>query len=462
MTEGDRLAVKEAQLQGGHLSSPIHGQKVQLHYVAISKAAYRKYYNTISNQLLWFLQHYLSHPAEDSTTKKRLQDAWETGCRVANQAIADAVIAEIASEPTKKAVVMLHDYHLYLAPAMIRQHHPTLFLHQFIHIPWPDVRCWHFLPSNIAWEIYQGLMGNDILGLQTERDVHNFLEGARTLLEGADVDFEDGMIWWQGHRTLARAYPISISVTGECKIVTSAAGKRAAENIKSLLGEQTIMRVDRIEPTKNIVRGFQAYGRLLEDHAELRGKVHFLAFLVPSRQGLPEYKRYTTEVMKMITAVNLRYGTADWQPITALCDNDRTRALAALQFYDVLLVNSIIDGMNLVAKEGPVVNQTAGVLVLSRTIGAFQQLGKACIPTSPIDVEETAQALYRALTMSTEERHSKALLGPRIVERQNLVAWMSRQIIDINNRVDSSTGDLQPNGEWAPNANARDLTTSAR
>ncbi|HEU5375465.1 MAG TPA: trehalose-6-phosphate synthase [Ktedonobacteraceae bacterium] len=438
MTEGDRLAVKKMLMHGGHLASPIHGQRVQLHYASISQSAYRKYYNTISNQLLWFLQHYLSNPAEDSTTKKRLQDAWEHGYRVANQAIADAVLAEIESEPTKTTVVMLHDYHLYLAPAMIRQHHPTLLLQQFIHIPWPDIRCWQFLPGNIAREIYQGLLGNDLLGLQTERDVHNFLDGARTLLEGAEVDFEEGMICWQGHRALVRAYPISISVTGERAIVNSAAGKRAAESIKPLLGEQTILRVDRIEPTKNIVRGFQAYGRLLEDHTELRGKVQFLALLVPSRQSLPAYKRYTAEVMKMIAAVNQRYGTADWQPIIALCGNDRTRALAALQFYDALLVNSIIDGMNLVAKEGPAVNQTAGVLVLSRTVGAFQQLGKACVPTSPIDVEETAQALYQALTMPAEERHRKALLARRIVERQDLAAWMARQIDDMNAILDRS------------------------
>jgi len=458
MTEGDRLAVKEAQSQGEHLSSPIHGQKVQLHYVAIAKAAYRKHYNKISNRLLWFLQHYLSNPAEDSTTKKWIQDAWENGYRVANQAIADAVIAEIASEPTKKSVVMLHDYHLYLAPAMIRQHHPTMILQQFIHIPWPDVRCWHFLPGNIAREIYQGLVGNDLIGLQTERDVHNFLEGAQTLLEGAEVDFEDGVIVWQGHRARARAYPISISVTSERKVVNSAAGKRAAEKMKLLLGEQTIMRVDRIEPSKNILRGFQAYEQLLEDHAELREKVNFLAFLVPSRQSLPEYKRYTADVMKMIDDVNQEYGTADWQPITAFCDNDRTRALAAMQFYDVLLVNPIIDGMNLVAKEGPVVNQTNGVLVLSRTVGAFQQLGKASVPTSPIDVEETGQALYRALTMSTEERHSKATLARLTVERQDLATWMCQQVLDMNELLDILPKDLQADCEGPINANTSDLT----
>ena len=473
MTEGDRLAVKEAQQQG-QLSLPVQGQKMHLHYVAIPKAAYRKHYELICNQLLWFLQHYLYDPTDDSKTTKRIQDAWENGYRVANQAIAEAVIAEIESETTRP-VVMLHDYQLYLAPRMIRQRHPTIVMQQFIHIPWPDARCWHFLPSNISQDIYQGLAGNDIIGFQTDRDARNFLEGARTILEGAVVDFEEGALWWQGHRTQARSYPISISVTAERKIVKSAAGKRGAESIRPLLNEKNIMRVDRIEPTKNILRGFQAYDQLLEDHEELRGKVIFLAFLVPSRQSLPEYKRYAADVMKIINKVNKKYGTPDWQPITAFFQNDRTVALAAMQYYDVLMVNPIIDGMNLVAKEGPAVNQNNGVLLLSRTVGAFQQLGKASIPTSPTDVEETAQALYEALMLPAEERRSKSTMARLIVERQDLDAWMQRQITDINELLDRHTTRLPTNsnitsplpatpGEQATSANlvaSHDWTVNA-
>lgn len=456
MTEGDRQAVKEAQQNGGRLPVPAYGQKMHLRYVTISKTAYRKHYEQISNQLLWFLQHYLYNPNTDSVVAQKIQDAWENGYRVANQAIAEAVIAEIESEHTRP-VVMLHDYHLYLASRMIREKHPTVVMQQFIHIPWPDARCWHFLPSNIVQDLYQGLSGNDIIGFQTPRDARNFLEGASTILEGAVADFEEGAVWWQGHRTQTRAYPISISVTAERKAVNSAAGKRAAEKIRPLLGRQTIMRVDRIEPTKNLVRGFQAYAQLLENHAELRGQVNFLAFLVPSRQSLPEYKRYNAEVMKIIQEINQHYGTQEWQPITAFCDNDRTRALAAMQFYDVLLVNPIIDGMNLVAKEGPVVNQQHGLLVLSRTVGAFQQLGKACIPTSPIDVTETAQALYTALTLPEDERRTKAAQARRIVERQDLTLWMSEQIKDLNSLLDCETTRMQhpEEGEvstWAANA----------
>src|SRR5438067_4017455 len=436
MTEGDRIAIKDAQQQGGVLRSPLHGQNMQLRYVAIPRNAYRKHYEEISNQLLWFLQHYLYDPMENAFPVQKMQDAWQNGYYVANRAIADAVNVEVV-RGEGIPIVMLHDYHLYLAPAMIREQHPTIIMQQFIHIPWPDIRCWQFMPSNIARAIYIGLVGNDIIGFQTERDAHNFLEGARTLLEGSVVDFEEGAIWWQGRRIQTRAYTISISVTGERRAVQSAAGKRAVEKILPLLdGKKTIMRVDRIEPTKNILRGFQAYTQMLDEHPELLGKVTFLAFLVPSRQALPRYQRYNTEVLKIIEEINSKYGSSEWTPVHAFFGNDRTRSLAAMQLYDVLLVNPIIDGMNLVAKEGPAVNQRNGVLVLSRTAGAFQQLGKASIPTSPIDVSETAHALYKALTLPEEERAIKAKLARQTVERYDLNTWLTRQISDINDLLD--------------------------
>jgi trehalose 6-phosphate synthase len=196
------------------------------------------------------------------------------------------------------------------------------------------------------------------------------------------------------------------------------------------------MRVDRLEPTKNILRGFQAYEQMLEEHPELHGKVTFLAFLVPSRQTLPIYRRHNTDVLAAVDAINKKYGSPDWTPIHTFCDNDRTRALAAMKYYDVLLVNPIIDGMNLVAKEGPVVNQRNGVLVLSRTAGAFQQLAKGSIPTSPTDVHETAEALYSALTLPREERRIKANLACQAVERSDLNMWLTRQIRDINELID--------------------------
>jgi trehalose 6-phosphate synthase len=437
MTEGDRIAVKEAKQRGGFVQSSLPRHKMDLRYVAVSKEVYRKHYEKISNEILWFLQHYMYNPTQDAASTNQIQDAWENGYTVANQAIADAVVAEIGREQSLP-VVMLQDYHLYLAPALIRRCYPTIIMQQFIHIPWPDVRCWHFLPSNIVHAIYSGLVGNDIIGFQTERDARNFLEGARTLLEGAVVDFEEGAVWWQGHRTYARAYPISILVNEERKKVNSVAGRRASEVIKQLLCEHNIVRVDRIEPTKNILRGFQAYSHVLEQHPELHGKVTFLAFLVPSRQTLVAYRRFDADVRALIDEINNKYGTNDWTPIHAFYGNDRIRALAAMRFYDVLLVNPIIDGMNLVAKEGAAVNETDGVLVLSRTAGAFHQLAKGSLPISPTDLLETSQALYKALMMSPEERHVKASIARQAVERSDLTIWIAKQIRDINELLDSS------------------------
>jgi trehalose 6-phosphate synthase len=173
---------------------------------------------------------------------------------------------------------------------MIRQCHGdrSIILQQFIHIPWPEVRYWQTsLPTNITQAIYTGLLGNDIIGFQTRRDAQNFLEGVPAVLPEAEIDRDKRAILRDNHRTLVRDYPISISVSEERHIVRSAAGRRAVQQIQPLLGEQTIMRVDRIEPTKNIVQGFQAYKQLLEQHPELQKKVKFLAFLVPSRQSLP-------------------------------------------------------------------------------------------------------------------------------------------------------------------------------
>ena len=434
MTEGDRRAMKEMQ-QEGVMKSPIRDQNMLLRYVAIPKTAYRKYYEEISNKLLWFVQHYMYDPTDEGQGTRKIQNAWSSGYEVANRAIADAVCAEIA-RGEGMPVVMLHDYHLYLAPAMIRECHPTIIMQQFIHIPWPDIRCWHFLPGNISHAIFKGLVGNDIIGFQTQRDAHNFLEGARTLLEGSNVNFETSVIWWQGHRTQVCAYPISISVTHERRHAQSLAGRRAVEELKPLLEKQTIMRVDRMEPTKNILRGFQAYALMLERHPELHGAVNFLAFLVPSRQTLLKYKRLTADVKKLVAEINERFGTQDWMPITAFYDNDRIQALAAMRYYDVLLVNPIIDGMNLVAKEGPVVNKQNGVLVLSRTAGAFEQLSKAAIPITPTDIVDTADALYQALTMPREERRVMAETARKAVEEHDLDEWLHSQFDDINSLLD--------------------------
>ncbi len=356
-----------------------------------------------------------------------------------NQKIADAVSMEI-ERGEGNALVMLHDYHLYLVASKIRERHPQTTIQHFIHIPWPEVRYWNSsLPTSITQAIFSGLLGNDIIGFQTRNDAQNFLDGVSDFFSDATVDRDERVIDYQGHRTLVRDYPISISVSEERNSVQSSGGKRAAERVKPLLRTYNLMRVDRIEPTKNIVQGFKAYETLLEQHPELREQITFLAFLVPSRQTLPLYRSYQNEVLNIIEHINQKYGSHGWKPVQSFVQNDRTMALAALQFYNVLLVNSLIDGMNLVAKEGPAVNQVDGVLVLSRTSGAFQQLGAASLPISPADSLETAEALYKALTLSSEERKRLAQMARQEVERNDLATWIRQQLDDINTLLMTSS-----------------------
>jgi trehalose 6-phosphate synthase len=433
MTEGDRQAFKDAP--DGVLSSPLDDKKMQLRYVSVPKAAYHKHYDLISNRVLWFLQHYLSDAAH-SLSGQRLQNAWDEGYVKVNQTLAEAVCTEIARVENTTTII-LHDYHLYLVSRFIREQYPSIVIEQFIHIPWPEIRYWESsLPTQLVKSIFQGLLGNDILGFQTRQDAQNFIDGVRRLFEDASIDSHTGTISYLHHRVSVHDYPISISVTEERKTVQGIAGKRAARKIEPLLQKYTIIRVDRIEPTKNIVRGFEAYQILLEQHPELLEQIVFLAFLIPSRQTLRLYRQYRDEIQKIIDSINQKYARNGWVPIKAFEQNDRVQALAAMRFYDVLLVNSLFDGMNLVAKEGSVVNQKQGVLVLSRTSGAFQQMEHASIPISPNDAQETAEAIYKGLLLPQAERNLLARRAREEVETHTLDHWIADQISDINHVLD--------------------------
>jgi trehalose 6-phosphate synthase len=432
MTEGDHIAVQKAQQENnGVLQSPQYNQKMRLRYVSIQEDIFRKYYGSISTELLWFTYSNMYHLAKELSTDEEITDAWANGYCVANRAIAEAIINEIARKTTS-TVVLLQDFFLGLVSSLIRERYPSVLIHQFLHWPWPDIRYLYQLPSHIVRALYEGLAGNDIIGFQTERDVHNFLDGAGNVLEGASIDFESGMLSWRGRTLLARMYPISISVAEERRLAYSLRGEQEVKKLQPFLSNKIIMRVDRLDPVKNIIIGFQAYAQLLEDHPELLGQVTFLAFLVPTREAAPVYQKYKTEVFKIVEEINQKYGSNGWLPIHTFYGNDRTRALAGMRLYDVLLVNPIIDSMNLVAKEGVVVNQRDGILVLSRTAGAFSRLGKTSIPISPTNMMEIAQALYRALMLSPEERATKATLAQQEVEQHDLNDWLTRQIRDIN------------------------------
>lgn len=408
-----------------------------MRYVTVPPQAYKHYYDQVSNGILWFLQHSLWNTADEPTFTRRNYLYWQNGYQRVNQAMADAVCEEVARKAAS-TLVLFQDYHLYLAPGLVRawleqeERDAETILGHFVHIPWPAARAWQLLPRPMLLAICQSLLANDLVGFQTPQDTANFLATIEAVLPEAQVQggARGGTIAWQGRVTRVRAYPISID-PDEVRQEARRGAYCFERELRPLLGTPTIVRVDRLDPSKNILRGFQAFRLLLERYPALQGRIKFLAFLVPTRQGLALYRRYERQVRRCIEEINATFGRDGWQPIEAFFENNRARALAALRHYDVLLINPLIDGMNLVAKEGPVVNERAGVVVLSQTAGAAQQLGATSLLIAPTDIEQTAQALLCALTMPYEERQRRAALAQASIEQANLATWLRQQLADV-------------------------------
>ena len=429
MGEGDRRASQLAE--GGRIRSPLNNQQVSVRYVVTPRRVYHKFYNILCNPLLWFLQHYMWSSPYTPNVDSVVYDAWETGYRPVNQAFCEAIISE-ASQSTTPPIILVQDYHLYLTTGMIKEKIPEAIVEHFIHIPWPAPHFWQLLPATMRSAICSSLCKADIVGFQSMTDIANFLESCRMFLPNCKVDHEENIIEWEGGRTLVRAYPTSIDAEEVRKIAASPRAMEFDPRIRSYCGEQTIVRVDRVEPSKNIVRGFRGYQILLAQHPELHGRVKFLAFLVPSRTHVKQYERYQEEIDALARNLNTTYGTDDWMPIEIFYENNYTQALAGMRLYDVLLVNPVADGMNLVAKEGPVVNTRNGVLVLSEATGAYDQLKGGAIAVAPADLEGLAHAFYQALTMPSEERKRRNDLLIESIETEDVTRWIHNQITDIS------------------------------
>ncbi len=417
--------------QDGMMPLEEGGASVQIQFVCPDEAAYEGYYKVISNPLLWFLQHSMWDIARAPTIDRQVWQHWENGYVAVNMLFAKALAQQIARSP-KPALVMLQDYHLYLAPGMIRrQLRPRVkyTLTHFVHIPWPGAEDWGLLPSKMRRAILEGLCAVDLLGFQTREDALNFLRTCESYLPNAHISYTRGRIWFRNHSTHVRDFPISINVDALKQLAeTTEVAEHRAWFHERYSGKQIILRIDRIEPSKNIVRGFNAFDEMLDLHPEHRGKVQFLALLVPSRLEVEEYQNYLEELMGAAGKVNAKHGNSEWEPVRVLVGENYPRAVAAMQQYDVLLVNSIADGMNLVAKEGPVVNQRNGVLVLSERTGARQQLEAGALIIPPLDIYATAEAMHQALTMSAEERQARAERLRRAIEGDDIVDWLCKQL----------------------------------
>ncbi len=428
MGEGDRAVSGNGA--GLRIKSPLPGHKINLRYVSTPRRAYHKYYNVICNPLLWFLQHYMWNPPYNPTVDASVHDAWENGYVPVNEAFAKSVVSEARTGDTPP-VVIGHDYHLYLLPEFVRRDLPGAIIQHYVHIPWPTPLYWNLIPRHIVQRICESLCAANLVGFQTEQDRRCFLDTVEEFVPEAQVDRQPGAVELYGQRCEAKVYPGSINVEEVQRIANSPRTLEYEARLKDEAGESTIVRIDRAEPNKNIIRGFRAYEQLLTQRPELKGRVKFLAFLVPSRTHLRQYQRYMEEVKQVIQQVNNAHGSGAWQPIVPFMENNYAQAIAGMKLYDALLVNTLVEGMNLVAKEGPVVNNRDGVLVLSQSSGAYRQLAEGAITVAPTDVDGTAAALLQAITMPPAERKRRASLLYRTVSRHDNGEWLCRQLQDI-------------------------------
>ncbi len=406
-----------------------------LKLITPDREQYDLYYNEISNPLLWFIHHELWDVPRSPVITRRVWEAWDA-YRAVNEQFAE-VIAESVEEMSqddedRPIIVFPQDYHLYMVPYFLRKRvGDRVQIQPFIHIPWPGPDAWRLFPEKMRTAIIKSLLSSDRIGFQTKRDAFNFVQTARFHLNDAHSYGARDSITYQERKVAARAYPISVDVEKVQAIAEEPQTQLLKNQLLQTVGDgKLILRVDRVEPSKNILRGLQAYRTLLEEHPEHRGKVVMMALLVPSRMEVEHYQSYLKEIMAEAGMINADFATEFWEPVRTILGNNYHRAIAAMQLYDVLLVNPIADGMNLVAKEGALVNQRNGVLLLSEYAGAFYEMGEYALSITPVDVYGTAEAMHHALTMDMAERAERAEKLREIVANSGVTYWFHRQVAD--------------------------------
>jgi trehalose 6-phosphate synthase len=379
-------------------------------FVALEPGAYHGYYNVVSNPMLWFIQHGLWGRGLRPDLDEAFHAAWRD-YETVNRVFAERVVAELDNKPG--ASVLFQDYHLYLAPGHVRAARPDAKLAHFVHIPWPVD--WTILPEPMRRAVHEGLLANDVVAFHTARWARNFELSCDEIIGG---------------RARARVthHAISIDAAEFDELAQSddvIAEERALEASRP---EKLVVRVDRTDPSKNVVRGLEAFGVLLDTRPEWRGRVTMLALLDPSRQSIPEYVEYVAAIERTTEEINRRHpGAVDLQ----VADNF-PRSVAAYKQFDVLLVNAVYDGLNLVAKEGPLVNTRHGVLVLSENAGAHEELGEWALTVNPFDVWGQAEALHAALSMDPAERRSRRDGICAQVRAHDVHAWVGGLLADLD------------------------------
>lgn len=410
------------------LSGPVDvdlaGTSLRVRLVDVPPAAYRASVDGFSNRVLWFVHHYLWDPPRTPTFGDEENAAWEAYQDV-NRRFADA----IADSAPDGGVALIQDYHLALVPEMLRKLRPDLAIGMFWHIPFAQPDYLSLLSDEWAGGLLDGMLGADIIGFQTDRWLRNFLAGARQIM---GIKPRDRLLPIGGRTVRTNTYPIGVNPDHLAEIAAEPAVKVVRAGLKKWLGDRKlVLRVDRTELSKNILRGLRAYELVLERRSELRGRVVHLVLLQPSRRSVPEYREYIEQCVAAADRVNERFGP---EAVRLEISDDFPRTLAAYGLYDVLVVNPVFDGMNLVAREGPCLNRRAGVLVLSRNAGASVELAPASLLVNPVDVDQTARAISDALDMPEAERQERARRLRRLARGRPPARWLDAQLRDLEHR----------------------------
>jgi trehalose 6-phosphate synthase len=419
------------------------GLEAQLGYrvylLDFDERTYADYYDVVSNRMLWFANHCLWDELDVHDFGQSELDAWTSAYEPVNAHFA-RVTAEVADPD---ALVLFQDYHLATAPGHLRKLRPKQTIFHFTHSSFCGPDGLDPLPDTVAHSVVEGMLGADLVGFHVPEWAAGFLSACEQT--GARVDRRTGRVEHAGRTSWVRTYPIPIDA-GELRArVTSPAVRAWVDRLRPRDEDRLLVRADRLEPSKNIVRGFEAFGLFRDEHPDA-SDVRFVACLYPSRQSMPEYRDYAERVEEAARRVNERHPGA----VDLYTEDDFDRTLAALSLYDVLIVNPLMDGMNLVAKEGPALNQRAGVLVLSRGAGSFDELGDASITLhDPTDVRATADALHAAFSMDPERRQTLARRLKKKATDHEPEAWINSQLEDlaaIRGGGEPSSAFRQPRG----------------
>ena len=425
LTDEDAVVAEEGPVSDGNL---------ELRLVAHDREEYDRYYNVFANPTLWFIHHYLWGLALEPSVDRNVRLAWEAGYVPVNERMAQAAADALEAAGRPRPAVMVHDYQLFLVPGGIRRRVPDALIQHFTHVPWPQPDYWRVLPTDVRAAIHESMLAADVVGLHTDRYARSFLQCVEEFTD-ARVDMRERTAEFAGRTVLVRAYPISVDPSEFERLAAGDAVAAMEPSVLEARPERLVLRVDRTDPSKNIVRGFAAFDLFLSDHPEWQGRVSMLALLDPSRPEIPEYAEYMGAIQRAARGLNDRYYSTGWTPVDLRVSDNFPETVAAYKHYDVLLVNAIFDGMNLVAKEAPLVNTRDGVLILSENAGAFQELGPYAIPVNPFDLQAQADAIHEALTMPAGERRERIEGIRKHVRANDISRWIENQLADMAEAV---------------------------